>query len=174
MGGFSTVAPTLPPPRDDLARQLALAGLLAGEWSILPRSVGSEHVKPGVLRPVGGLAILTASESNASTTLATTAQRTMWRGSLMNMNRVARVEVEVDWASAGAGDLDLYNVTDAAKIADLAAPTAATARDTRWYDVTAQMKALAADKVVALQIAGDGTNALTVYKAQLVVYMSLR
>ena len=127
----------------------------------------------GVIKPFGSISILTAPESVTSTTLTTTTQRTMWRGSLLNMERVVRIEAEVDWGSAGAGDLDLYNVTDSRKIADLAAPTAATARDTRVYDVTGAMKAITTDKVIALQLKGDGTNALTVYKAQLIVYMSL-
>ena len=135
--------------------------------------IDASHMVAGVLKPIAALPILTASESNSSTTLTTTNQRTIWRGSLMNMARVVKVEAEVDWASGGAGDLDLYNVTDSAKIADLATPSAATARATVQYDVTSQMKAITADKVIALQIKGDGTNALTVYRASLLVYMSL-
>jgi hypothetical protein len=159
---------------DTFARELALVGRVVDETAILPASVDYYHVKTGVVKPLAALPILTASESNSSTILTTTNQRTIWRGSLINMDRVVKVEVEVDRASGGAGDLDLYNVTDGVKIADLETPTGATTRGTRYYDVTSQMKAITADKVVALQIAGDGTNALTVYKAQLIVYMSLR
>jgi len=172
-----------PPAKDAFARQLALLSRIVDESAILPASIKSSHIAPaqidashmvaGVLKPVAALPILTVSESNASTTLTTTNQRTIWRGSMINMNRVVKVEVEVDWASGGAGDLDLYNVTDAVKIADLATPSAATSRATVQYDVTSQMKAITADKVIALQIKGDGTNALTVYKATLLIYMSL-
>ena len=162
---------------DHIASAQVLSGHIA-DAQILGRHVASaqidaSHMVAGVIKPIAALPILTASESNSSTTLTTTNQRTMWRGSLMNMARVVKVECEVDWASGGAGDLDLYNVTDSAKIADLATPSAATARATVQYDVTSQMKAITADKVVALQIKGDGTNALTVYRASLLIYMSL-
>jgi hypothetical protein len=140
----------------------------------LPKSIDYIHIKDGVIKPFTALPILTASESTTSSTLVTTNQRTIWRGSMINMDRVVKVEVEVDWASAGAGEIDLYNVTDASTIAVLATPSAATSRSTVQYDVTSQMKSITSDKVIALRIKGNGTNALTVYKAQLIVYMSLR
>lgn len=161
----------LPLPRTIKAEHVLPRSI--GAEHIMMRSIGAEHIMVGVITPVAAIPILTQTESTTSSTLTTTAQRTIWRGSLLNMDRVRRVEVEVDWASAGRGDIDLYNVTDAVKIADLAAPSAATSRSTAYYDVTSAMKALTSDKVIALQIAGDGTNAITVYKAQLLIYMSL-
>ena len=156
------------------ARELAVLAWPVDETRILPKSIDYIHVKDGIIKPFASLPILTQSESTTSSTLVTTNQRTIWRGSLINMDRVVKVEVEVDWGSAGAGEIDLYNVTDASRIAVLATPSAATSRSTVQYDVTSQMKAITRDKVIALQIKGDGTNALTVYKAQLIVYMSLR
>jgi hypothetical protein len=161
--------------QDELARALVSASLIRYTVSddILPNSILNEHIQTGLIKPVSSIVILTASESNSSTTLTTTTQRTTWRGSMMNMERIVKVEVEVDWGSAGRGDLDLYNVTDGVKIADLATPAAATTRATNYYDITNIMKNIQTDKVIAFQIAGDGTNALTIYKAQILIYMSV-
>ena len=155
------------------ALPLAAAATVTDSHNIMPGAVNSEHIASGVIKPFSALPIVTSSESVTDSTLTTLSQRAMWRGSLLNMERVVKIEAEVDWESGGSGDLDLYDVTNGTKIADLATPDAATSRDTRRYDVTDAVKALTSDVVIGLQAAGDGTNALTVYKATLVVYMSL-
>jgi hypothetical protein len=148
--------------QDDVARELAMAASVVDDNKILP----------GVLGFQAALPILTASESTTSSTPVVTAQRTIWRGSLINMNRIAKVEAEVDWGSAGGGSIALYNVSTSSAIASLVSVSAATSRSTQRYDVTSYMKGITSDAVIALQIAGDGTNALTVYRASLLVYLS--
>jgi len=145
---------------------------LARELAMVANVVDDNKILPGVLGFQAALPILTSNESTSSSTPVVTAQRTIWRGSLINMNRIRKVEVEVDWGSAGKGSIALYNASSSSVIASLVSVSAATSRSTQYYDVTSYMKGITSDAVIALQIAGDGTNALTVYRASLLVYLS--
>jgi hypothetical protein len=82
------------------------------------------------------------------------------------------IHVELEYATAGAGDIDLYDITNSAKIADLVAPTGAVTHTITRVDVTSQMKAKTSAITVGIQAKGDGTNAVTVYSAKLVLVMS--
>jgi hypothetical protein len=79
---------------------------------------------------------------------------------------------ELEYATAGAGDIDLYDITNSGKIADLVAPTGAVTHTITRVDVTSQMKAKTSAITVGIQAKGDGTNAATVYSAKLVLVMS--
>jgi len=86
---------------------------------------------------------------------------------------IKKIYVELEYGSAGAGDVDLYNVSDGVKLADLVAPTAATTKTLTRVDVTTAVKALTANKKIGIQAAGDGTNALDMYAAKLVVQLGI-
>jgi len=116
--------------------------------------------------------IVTKDQSVTSATLTTLIGYYLWRPSSWNGDLIAKVEVELEYESAGAGDIDLYNVSDGTKLADLATPTAAQTHTIIRADVTSAIKALSANKILGIQAAGDGTNALTVYKATLIVTVS--
>ncbi|MDQ6964859.1 MAG: hypothetical protein Q9M13_08075, partial [Mariprofundales bacterium] len=105
--------------------------------------------------------------------LTTLNGQTIWDPSGWNLDRITKIEVELEWESAGAGDIDLYNVSDGAKLADLVTPSAATSKTIQRIDVTTAVKGLTAAKILAIQAAGDGTNAVTVYTAKLVVTLVL-
>ena len=117
--------------------------------------------------------LVTESQSVTSDTLTTLNGQHIWIPGNWNLDRVSKVEVELEWESAGSGDVDLYNVTDGAKLADLVAPTAATSKTIQRVDVTSAVKGLADAKTLAIQAAGDGTNAVTVYTAKLIVTVVL-
>lgn len=117
--------------------------------------------------------LVTEAQSVTSTTLTTLNGQHIWNPSGWNRNRIVKVEVELEWESGGSGDIDLYNVTDGTKLADLVAPTAATAKTIQRIDVTSAVKGLTASKTLAIQAAGDGTNAVTVYSAKLIVTLVL-
>jgi hypothetical protein len=117
--------------------------------------------------------LVTEAQSVTSTTLTTLNGQHIWTVGSWNANRIQAIYVELEWESGGAADIDLYNATDAAKLADLKAPTAATAKTIERIDVTTAVKGLTADKVLAIQAAGDGTNPVTVYTAKLIVVITL-
>ena len=71
------------------------------------------------------------------------------------------------------GDIDLYNETDGAKLADLVAPSGATSKKIERIDVTSAIKNLSTTKTIGIRAAGDGTNAITVYTAKLIVTLVL-
>lgn len=121
------------------------------------------------------IAIPMVNEQQAvtSATLTTLNGQAIWNYDAWTSNIIKAVYVEVEWESAGAGDLDLYDVGNATKLADLAAPTGATSKDIVRYDVTSEITGLTADTKVGIQAAGDGTNALTVYSAKLVVVIGI-
>ncbi len=117
--------------------------------------------------------LVTESQSVTSTTLTTLNGQYIWTVNSWNSDRIAAIYLELEWESAGTGDVDLYNVTDGSKVSDLVAPTAATTKTIQRINVTTAIKALTADKTLGIQAAGDGTNALTVYSAKLIVVLNV-
>jgi len=117
--------------------------------------------------------IVHETQSVTSATLSLLTGRCRWVSANWTASLIKNIYVEMEWESAGAGDVDLYNQTDSAKIADIVTPSAATSRSTGRYDVTTELKAVSGDKVVGIQAAGDGTNALTIYNAKLVFRMGI-
>jgi len=117
--------------------------------------------------------LVTESQSVTSSTLTTLNGQHIWNPDGWNLDRVSKIEVELEWESAGAGDIDLYNVTDGSKLADLVAPSGATSKKIERIDVTSAVKGLTASKTLAIHAAGDGTNAITVYSAKLIVTLLL-
>ena len=140
---------------------------------IHPEAVSDAKIAKAVALCEVAIPLVSESQSVTSDTLATLNGQHIWTPSNWNLDRVSKVEVELEWESAGAGDVDLYNVTDGAKLADLVAPTAATSKTIQRVDVTSAVKGLADSKTLAIQAAGDGTNALTVYTAKLIVTVVL-
>jgi len=117
--------------------------------------------------------IETNSQSVTSATPTTLTGRGHFSGGLWNMNRISQVLAFVVWESAGAGDIDLYDITTDVKIADLATPSAATSLSISSADITSWFKAQTGAKDLAIQAAGDGTNAVTVHQAYLLVRVKL-
>ncbi|MGC9086792.1 MAG: hypothetical protein ACP5IT_11420 [Thermoproteota archaeon] len=117
--------------------------------------------------------IVVDSQSVTSTTLATLNGWARWVVGSWVAALIKSIYVELEYATGGAGDIDLYNITDSTKIKDLVAPATATSHTITRVDVTSQVKALTADKTIGIQAAGDGTNAATVYSAKLIVRMGI-
>jgi len=135
-------------------------------------SIDEDRMKPSAIAYELAFPIVTKDQSVTSATLSTLIGRYLWKPGSWNGDLIEKVEVELEYESAGAGDVDLYDATGAAKLADLAAPTAAQSHTLERIDVTDAIKALTSNTQLAIQAAGDGTNALTVYKATLIVTVS--
>lgn len=138
-----------------------------------PSKIGDSAIDANTVLCEIAIPLVTEAQSVTSATLTTLNGHHIWNPAGWNAARISKVEVELEWESAGAGDIDLYNVDDAAKLADLVAPTAATAKTIQRIDVTTAVKGLTASKTLAIQAAGDGTNAITVYTAKLIVTLVL-
>jgi len=117
--------------------------------------------------------LVSEAQSVTSTTLTQLNGQHIWTPGNWNAGRIQAIYIELEWESAGAGDIDLYNVTGAAKLADLVAPTAATTKKIERIDVTTAVKGITVDSTLAIQAAGDGTNAITSYTAKLIVAITL-
>lgn len=139
-----------------------------GPGSIEAGDLVSDTIKHEVAIPI------VVDKQNVTTTTLTTLDGWMrwivgnWIPALVN-----GIYVELEYATAGAGDIDLHNITDGVKLADLVAPAAATAHTVVRIDVTSQVLGLTADKTLGIQAAGDGTNAATVYSAKLIVAIGI-
>ena len=117
--------------------------------------------------------IVVDQQSTTSDTLTTLNGYAYWSPDAWTSALINKIYVELEYETAGAGDFDLYNITDGEKLADLVAPTSAVSHVVTRYDVTSAVKALTADKRLGIQIAGDGTNAATCYSAKLIVQIGI-
>ena len=144
---------------------------------------GDTHIKAGTI-PYSKLEddtilleiaipIVVDKQSVTSSTLATLDGYCKWDPDAWTAALIKKIYVELEYESAGAGDVDLYNLSDGSKLADLVAPSAATSHTITRVDVTTEVKALTAAKNLAIQAAGDGTNALDVYSAKLIVQIGI-
>lgn len=138
-----------------------------------PTKIGDSAIDKNTVFAEIAIPLVTEAQSVTSTTLTILNGQHIWNPGGWNLERITKIEVELEWESAGAGDIDLYNATDGAKLADLVAPTAAQAKTIQRIDVTTAIKGLTAAKTLAIQAAGDGTNAITVYSAKLIVTLVL-
>jgi len=139
---------------------------------IIRGTIDEDRMRPSTILQEIALPIVTKDQSVTSATLATLIGRYIWRPSSWNHDLISKIEVELEYESAGAGDIDLYDVTNGSKLADLVTPTAATSHTVERIEVTDVIKALTENTKLGIQAAGDGTNALTVYKATLIVTIS--
>lgn len=137
-----------------------------GDKAIIARKFKAETLEYEIPLP-----IVVDKQSVTSATLTTLNGYAIWK--YARWKNISKVEVELEYESAGAGDIDLYNITDGSKLADLVAPSAATSHTISRIDVTSAITGLSADKTIGIQAAGDGTNAITVYSAKLVVYVKV-
>ena len=135
-------------------------------------AIEADDFVSGAIKFETDIPVVVDNQSVTSATLATLSGYAEWVLSNFSSDYISKVYVELEYESAGAGDVDLYNVTDSSKIRDLVAPSAATAHTITRVDVTTEMLGISAEKTVGIQAAGDGTNALTVYSAKLIVVMS--
>jgi len=135
-------------------------------------SIEPEDLIAGAIKFEIPIPIVVDNQSVTSSTLATLSGYAKWKLGNFKSDYIDYVYVELEYESAGAGDVDLYNISDSSKIADLVAPTAAQAHTITRVDVTTEMKAITAEKTIGIQAAGDDSNALTVYSAKLIVVMS--
>jgi len=135
-------------------------------------SLGADRLAAGAIKHEIALPLVTTGQQVTAASLATLDGWTQWTPGSWNSDQIEKVEVELEYESAGSGDVDLYNVSDSAKVKDLVAPTGATSHTLTRVDVTAEVKALSANKNLGIQAAGDGTNTLTVHKATLIVTLS--
>jgi len=117
--------------------------------------------------------LVSEAQSVTSDTLTTLNGQHIWTPENWNADRISAIYIELEWESGGAADIDLYDATNAAKLADLKAPTGATSKAIERIDVTTAVKDLTADTILAIQAAGDGTNSVTVYTAKLIVVITL-
>jgi hypothetical protein len=108
----------------------------------------------------------------ASATLTTLDGWARWVLSDFLAGYIDAIYCELEYATGGAGGINLYDITNSAKIADLVTPTQATAHTITRVDVTSQMKDKTSAITVGIQAKGDGTNAATVYSAKLILVLS--
>jgi len=117
--------------------------------------------------------LVSEAQSVTSGTLTTLNGQHIWTPGNWNADRISAIYVELEWESAGSGDIDLYDATNATKLTDLKTPSGATSKTIERIDVTTAVKGLTADTILAIQAAGDGSNSVTVYTAKLIVVITL-
>lgn len=111
------------------------------------------------------LPIVTNDQSISSSSLTTLNGKFPIDVDEYNLSRIAEATVVVEWESAGSGDIDLYDETNSTKVTDVATPTGATSYTVTEVDITNWFTGLTSDVTVVIQVAGDGTNNVTVHKA---------
>jgi len=135
-------------------------------------SIDDDRMSPLAFAQEIAFPIVTKDQSVTSGTLSTLIGRYLWKPDSWNIDLIESIEVELEYESAGAGDVNLYDATSAANLAKLVSPTAAQPHTLVRVEVTDVVTALTGNTQLAIQAAGDGTNALTVYKATLIVTLS--
>ena len=117
--------------------------------------------------------LVSGSQSVTVTTLTPLNGRHIWDPSLWNLERISAIEVELEWESGGAGEVDLYDETNGVQLQQLVVTELAQALRVDKYDVTAVIKGLSAPTTLVIRAAGDGTNPLTVHSAKLLIRVML-
>jgi len=135
-------------------------------------AVETEDLVEGAIKLEVPIPIVVDSQNVTSATLATLNGWARWILSDFLSSYIDGIYVELEYATAGAGDIDLYDITNSTKIADLVTPTSAVTHTITRVDVTSAMKAKTSAITIGIQAAGDGTNAATVYSAKLILVMS--
>jgi hypothetical protein len=135
-------------------------------------AVETDDLVEGALKFEIPIPVVVDKQSVTSATLATLDGYARWILSDFLANYIDAIYVELEYATAGAGNIDLYDITNSAKIADLVTPTGAVTHTITRVDVTSAMKAKTSAITVGIQAAGDGTNAATVHSAKLVLAIS--
>ena len=135
-------------------------------------AVETEDLVEGAIKLEVPIPIVVDSQNVTSATLATLNGWARWILSDFLANYIDAIYVELEYATGGAGNIDLYDITNSTKIADLVAPTSAVTHTITRVDVTTAMKAKTSAITIGIRAAGDGTNAATVYSAKLILVMS--
>jgi len=136
------------------------------------QAIETNDLVEGAIKLEIPIPIVVDSQNVTSTTPATLNGWARWILSDFLSNYIDAIYVELEYATGGAGDIDLYDITNSAKIADLVAPTSAVAHTVTRVDVTTAMKAKTSAITIGIQAKGDETNAATVYSAKLILVMS--
>lgn len=114
--------------------------------------------------------LVNETQLTTSNSLATLPGWTKWIPAGWTLANLSKIEIELEYAQeAGTGDIDLYNVTDSAKIKDLVAPATTVAHTVTRVDVTTEVKAATSGDIIGIQSKSDGTNDNIVYKATMVM-----
>ena len=136
-------------------------------------SIDEDRMSPLAIAQEVALPIVTKEQSVTSDTLSSLIGRCLWKPSSWNSDLIKSIEVELEYESAGSGDVDLVRgELMVFTLADLVSPFFATSHTVIRVDVTDAVKGLTSNDRLMIQAAGDGTNALTVYKATLIVTLS--
>lgn len=154
-------------------RSDGLMGAKIRRYHLGPQSVEAGDIVNEAVKFEVALPIVVDSQSVTSATLTLLNGYMRWIVGNWTAALIKSVYVELEYATGGAGDIDLFNITDSAKVKDLVAPTGAVTHTITRVDVTSEVKALAADKTLGVKAAGDGTNAATVYSAKLIVRVGI-
>ena len=136
-------------------------------------SIDEDRMSPSAIAQEVALPIVTKEQSVTSSMLSTLIVRCLWKPDSWNSDLIKSIEVELEYESAGSGDVDLAHGEPLIfTLADLVSPFFATSHTVIRVDVTDAVKGLTYNDQLKIQAAGDGTNALTVYKATLIVTLS--
>jgi len=136
-------------------------------------SINANRMRPSANFAEVAFPIVTKDQGVTDSTLTTLTGRYKFKPDNWNFDFVEKIEVELEFASDGAGEITLYDATSDAQLQSLVSFSAAQSYTCERYDVTDVVKALTSDTKLAIQAKGDGSNATTVYKATLIVTIKL-
>ena len=141
--------------------------------NIVRESINADRMR--AVQKVAELAfpIVTADQSVTDSSQTELNGRYTWKPGNWDFTLVDKIEVEVEYATAGAGEIDLAKTPPTTKLATLISASAATSHTVERVDVTSTIEGLSSDAQLEITAAGDGTNATTVYKATLIVTFKL-
>lgn len=96
--------------------------------------------------------------------------QTLWTPAGWDESLIEKVEVEVEYAIADTGNVDLYDYTGAATVKVLTVAAAVVAKTVARFDVTTEVLALTVQSKIGLKVNGDVTpDTATIYGAKLIV-----
>ena len=136
-------------------------------------SINANRMRPSANFAEVAFPIVTKDQSITSSSLQTLTGRYKFKPGNWDFDFVEKIEVELEFASDGAGEIELYDDSDSASLQSLVTFSAAQSYTSERYDVTTVLKALTSNTKLAIRAKGDGSNATTVYKATLIVTIKL-
>jgi hypothetical protein len=135
-------------------------------------AVETEDLVVGAIRFEVPIQLVVEEQEVTGTTLVTLDGWAMWVPSNFLTNYIDAIYCELEYEAGGAGDIDLYDITNSEKIADLVSPTTEVLHTVTRVDVTSEMKAKTSAITIGIQAAGSSTGTVTVFSARLVLVMS--
>ena len=136
-------------------------------------SIDANRMRPSTTFAEVAFPIVTKDQSVTDSALQTLTGRYKFKPESWDFDFVEKFEIELEFASEGAGEITLYDATSDAQLQSLVLFSEAQSYTCERYDVTDVIKALTSDTKLAIQAKGDGSNATTVYKATLIVTIKL-